>query len=107
MREADAVIVAAGFRFSLERLGFLAENLRTGIALEEGRPVLDRFFRSSDEGLLFVGFAAEHRFGPLARFIPGRASPRTGCDRRCSTAELMRACRRVSATRRERVRGRR
>ncbi len=70
-READAVIAAAGFRFSLERLGFLAENLLKGIALEEGRPVLDRFFRSSDEGLLFVGFAAEHRFGPLARFIPG------------------------------------
>ena len=33
--------------------------------------MFDRFFRSSDEGLLFVGFAAEHRFGPLARFIPG------------------------------------
>jgi NADPH-dependent 2,4-dienoyl-CoA reductase/sulfur reductase-like enzyme len=71
-RAADVVIAAAGFRFSLERLGFLAENLRKRIALDEGRrPVLDRFFRSSDEGLLFVGFAAEHRFGPLARFIPG------------------------------------
>jgi FAD-dependent urate hydroxylase len=70
-READAVIVAAGFRFSLDRLGFLAGELRRRIALEEGFPVLDRFFRSSDEGLLFVGFAAEHRFGPLARFIPG------------------------------------
>jgi hypothetical protein len=70
-READAVIAAAGFRFSLERLGFLAGDLRRRIALDEGRPVLDRFFRSSEEGLLFVGFAAEHRFGPLARFIPG------------------------------------
>ena len=70
-READAVIAAAGFRFSLERLGFLAEDLRKRIALDEGRPVLDRFFRSSEDGLLFVGFAAEHRFGPLARFIPG------------------------------------
>jgi NADPH-dependent 2,4-dienoyl-CoA reductase/sulfur reductase-like enzyme len=71
VREADAVIVAAGFRFSLERLGFLSPDLRSRIAVEEGWPVLDRWFRSTEKGLLFVGFAAEHRFGPIARFIPG------------------------------------
>jgi thioredoxin reductase len=70
-READAVIVAAGFRFSLARLGFLSPDLRARIAVEEGWPVLDRWFRSTDKGVLFVGFAAEHRFGPIARFIPG------------------------------------
>jgi FAD-dependent urate hydroxylase len=71
LREADAVILAAGFRFSLERLGFLSEPLRKRIVLDQGRPVLDRWFRSTEKGLLFVGFAAEHRFGPVARFIPG------------------------------------
>ncbi len=71
VREADAVILAAGFRFSVERLAFLSEALRKRIALDEGRPVLDRWFRSTERGLLFVGFAAEHRFGPVARFIPG------------------------------------
>ncbi len=71
VREADAVILAAGFRFSLERLGFLSEDIRRRIALDQGRPVLDRWFRSTERGLLFVGFAAEHRFGPVARFIPG------------------------------------
>ena len=71
VREADTVILAAGFRFSLQRLGFLSEALRKRIALDEGRPVLDRWFRSTERGLLFVGFAAEHRFGPVARFIPG------------------------------------
>jgi FAD-dependent urate hydroxylase len=71
LREADTVILAAGFRFSLERLGFLSEAVRKRIALDEGRPVLDRWFRSTERGLLFVGFAAEHRFGPVARFIPG------------------------------------
>ena len=71
VREADAVILAAGFRFSLERLGFLSEDVRKRIALDEGRPVLDRWFRSTERGILFVGFAAEHRFGPVARFIPG------------------------------------
>lgn len=71
VREADTVILAAGFRFSLQRLGFLSEALRKRIALDEGRPALDRWFRSTERGLLFVGFAAEHRFGPVARFIPG------------------------------------
>ncbi len=71
VRDADAVILAAGFRFSLQRLSFLSEELRKRIALDDGRPVLDRWFRSTERGLLFVGFAAEHRFGPVARFIPG------------------------------------
>jgi thioredoxin reductase len=71
VREADAVIVAAGFRFSLDRLAFLSPGLRSEIAIEEGWPVLDRWFRSTEQGLQFVGFAAEHRFGPIARFIPG------------------------------------
>jgi FAD-dependent urate hydroxylase len=71
VREADAVILAAGFRFSLDRLTFLSEGIRKAIALEDGWPLLDRGFRSTEQGLLFVGFAAEHRFGPIARFIPG------------------------------------
>ena len=77
-READAVIVAAGFRFDLGRLTFLTPELRAGVELDEGWPVLDRYFRSSDPNLLFVGFAAAHRFGPIVRFIPGTrfAAPR-------------------------------
>jgi lysine/ornithine N-monooxygenase len=71
VREADAVILAAGFRFSLDRLTFLSEGIRKAVALEDGWPLLDRWFRSTERGLLFVGFAAEHRFGPIARFIPG------------------------------------
>jgi NADPH-dependent 2,4-dienoyl-CoA reductase/sulfur reductase-like enzyme len=71
VREADAVIVAAGFRFALDRLQFLALELAAGIDLVDGWPVLDRWFQSTASGLFFVGFAAEHRFGPIARFIPG------------------------------------
>ena len=69
--DADAVIVAAGFRFSLDGLSFLAPEIRAGIAVEEGWPLLDRWFRSTDPNVLFVGFASEHRFGPIVRFIPG------------------------------------
>jgi thioredoxin reductase len=71
MREADAVILATGFRFSLERLPFLAPGVRARIALEDGWPVLDRYFRSTDPSLLFIGYAAEHRFGPISRFVTG------------------------------------
>jgi FAD-dependent urate hydroxylase len=70
-RRADAVVVSAGFRFSLDRLTFLSPSVKAGIAVEDGWPVLDRCFRSSDPDVLFVGFAAERRFGPIARFVSG------------------------------------
>ena len=70
-READAVILSTGFRFSLDRLAFLAPAVRERIAVRDGWPVLDRSFRSSDPGLFFVGYAAEDRFGPISRFVPG------------------------------------
>lgn len=71
VREADAVVVSAGFRFALDRLSFLAPTVRAAIATRDGWPQLDRWFRSSDPDLLFVGFAAERRFGPIARFVSG------------------------------------
>ena len=70
-REAAAVVVSAGFRFALDRLAFLSPAVRDAVAVREGWPVLDRYFRSSDPSLLFVGFAAERRFGPIARFVNG------------------------------------
>jgi FAD-dependent urate hydroxylase len=70
-RKADAVILSTGFRFSLDRLSFLSPAVRAGIVVRDGWPVLDRSFRSSDPGLFFVGYAAEDRFGPISRFVPG------------------------------------
>jgi lysine/ornithine N-monooxygenase len=71
MLEADAVIAASGFRFALDRVSFLSRAIRSDLVLEDGSPTLDRWFRSSERRLLFVGFASEHRFGPIVRFIPG------------------------------------
>ena len=85
-RETDAVVVSAGFRFGLDRLGFLSPTVKAAVGLREGWPVLDRYFRSSDPDLLFVGFAAERRFGPIARFVSGSRFTafrvREGFDRR-------------------------
>jgi thioredoxin reductase len=69
--EAEAVIVASGFSFSLDRLSFLSPAIRSSLAMDDGWPKLDRWLRSSERSLLFVGFASEHRFGPIVRFIPG------------------------------------
>ena len=85
-READAVVVSAGFRFGLDRLGFLSPTVKAAVGLRDGWPVLDRYFRSTDPDLLFVGFAAERRFGPIARFVSGSRFTayrvREGFDRR-------------------------
>ena len=70
-REVDDLVVAAGYRFVLDRLPFLSAEIKRSIVLEHGWPVLDRWFRSSDPNLLFVGYAAEYRFGPLVRFVLG------------------------------------
>ena len=61
----------AGYRFDLDRLTWLSSSIRDRIADDEGWPVLDRAFRSTEPSIQFVGYAAERRFGPLSRFIAG------------------------------------
>lgn len=66
-REVDHVLLATGYRFDLARLPYLSVPVRS----DEGWPVLDRSFRSSDPRVFFVGYAAEGRFGPISRFVLG------------------------------------
>ena len=69
---ADHVLVAAGYRFSLDSLSFLSPGLRSRIATKDGWPALDRYFRSvSEPRVFFVGYAAEGRFGPISRYVLG------------------------------------
>lgn len=70
-REVDDVLLATGYRFDLGRLDFLDPALAAGITTQDGWPLLDRDFRSSDRRISFVGYAAEGRFGPLSRFVLG------------------------------------
>lgn len=67
----DDVLITAGYRFDLDRLGFLAAPIRERIATRSDWPVLDRFFRSTDHRIFFVGYPAEGRFGPISRFVLG------------------------------------
>jgi len=70
-RHADHVLLGTGFTFDRGRLDFLTPDLQQRIKLEAGWPRLDRTFQSSIPRLYFVGFAAEARFGPSARFVRG------------------------------------
>ncbi len=70
-RAVDRVILATGYRFDLDRLTFIAPEVRAGIRVSRGWPVLDARFRSTDRDVFFVGYAAEDRFGPLSRYVEG------------------------------------
>jgi NADPH-dependent 2,4-dienoyl-CoA reductase/sulfur reductase-like enzyme len=70
-RDADLVLLATGYQFALDRLDWLAPGLRSQVALDRGWPRLDRRFRSTVPNLLFVGYPAEGRLGPIARFVLG------------------------------------
>jgi hypothetical protein len=72
-RGADQLIVATGYRFDLDRLAFLGSRLKAQIQVRDGWPVLDKYFRSTDQAVLFVGYPAEGRFGPISRFVLGAA----------------------------------
>jgi cation diffusion facilitator CzcD-associated flavoprotein CzcO len=69
--EADHVIAATGFRTDLDRLAFLADDLKSAIRTEGGTPVLSRNYESSAPGLFFVGPATANSFGPVMRFVAG------------------------------------
>ena len=69
--EFDRVLFGTGYRFRLDALAFLSPELRSRIRLEGGWPVLDRAFRTTERRIRLVGFPAEGRFGPIARFVLG------------------------------------
>lgn len=67
----DHVIAATGYEVDVDRLQFLAADLRQSIRRIEQGPALDFRFQSSVPGLYFVGFASSLSFGPLFRFVAG------------------------------------
>lgn len=67
----DHVIAATGYKVDLNRLSFLAEDIRSQIRTAGGAPVLSRGLESSVPGLYFVGLAAANSFGPVMRFAFG------------------------------------
>jgi FAD-dependent urate hydroxylase len=69
--EVDHVIAGSGYNIDVERIGFLAPELRAKIERLERSPRLDNRFESSVRGLSFVGPTSAMSFGPLFRFVVG------------------------------------
>ena len=67
----DHVIAATGYRFQLQNLPFLSENLKSRLRHEEQLPALSANFESSVTGLYFAGLASCYSFGPAMRFLDG------------------------------------
>jgi hypothetical protein len=65
------VIAATGYKVDLERLAFLAPEIRGCIRSAGSAPVLSSEFESSVAGLYFVGLASANSFGPVMRFAYG------------------------------------
>ncbi len=67
----EHVIAGTGFRVDLDRLQFLAPEIRSEIKSVQRTPILSSTFESSVAGLHFVGVAAANSFGPVMRFAFG------------------------------------
>jgi cation diffusion facilitator CzcD-associated flavoprotein CzcO len=67
----DHVIAATGYRFDLQRLPFLSQNLKSGLRAKQQQPVLSSHFESTVPGLYFTGLASASCFGPAMRFLHG------------------------------------
>jgi thioredoxin reductase len=67
----DHVIAATGYRFRLESVPFLSEQVRSQLVSVQQTPVLSPNFESSIPGLYFTGLASANQFGPAMRFLHG------------------------------------
>jgi FAD-dependent urate hydroxylase len=70
-RRLDHVLLATGYRISVDKMLILDPQLRNRIVRHGDSPVLSAGFESSVAGLHFIGASAVASFGPLLRFIAG------------------------------------
>jgi thioredoxin reductase len=71
--EVDHVIAATGYRVDVDKLHFLAPDIRARIARMAGWPRLSSTLECSVPGVYFTGLAAAASFGPMLRFVCGTA----------------------------------
>ncbi|NQV16443.1 NAD(P)-binding domain-containing protein [bacterium] len=71
LAEYDHVITATGYRYSLNHMTFLGEELRSSLKMRASMPSIDKNFMSSTKNLYFVGPSTEAFFGPPMKFMIG------------------------------------
>jgi hypothetical protein len=67
----EHVIAATGYKVDLKRLKFVSSEIRSGLDVVGGAPVLSSSFESSIPNLYFAGITAANSFGPVMRFAFG------------------------------------
>ncbi|MGH6955489.1 MAG: FAD-dependent oxidoreductase [Caulobacteraceae bacterium] len=73
--EVDRVVAATGYRIDVDRLDFLAPDLRDSVRTVKGAPLLSKTYETSAPGLYAIGPAAAASFGPVMRFVFGASHP--------------------------------
>jgi pyruvate/2-oxoglutarate dehydrogenase complex dihydrolipoamide dehydrogenase (E3) component len=71
--EVDHVIAATGYRVDVDKVAFLAPDIRARVARTAGWPRLSSTLECSVPGVYFTGLAAAASFGPMLRFVCGTA----------------------------------
>jgi thioredoxin reductase len=70
-REVDHTLLGTGYQVDITRYPFLGSELKAGLRLAGGYPILLPGFESSWPGLFFIGAPAAYTFGPVTRFVSG------------------------------------
>lgn len=68
---ADHVLAGTGYRADVARLGFLGEDIRSGLRTLNGSAAVGRGYESSVPGLYVVGPLVAPSYGPVMRFVYG------------------------------------
>ncbi len=83
-REIDHLFLGTGYAPDVERLTFLAPELRAQVLRNNGYTLLNEWFESSVPGLYFTGAIAGYNFGPICRFIAGTGACARQISRRAA-----------------------
>jgi len=71
LKPYDHVIAATGYRYSLNHMQFLGDQIRKELKMRAAMPQIDKNFMSSKQNLYFIGPATEAFFGPPMKFMIG------------------------------------
>jgi thioredoxin reductase len=74
-RQIDHLILGTGYKPNVQKLTYIDPALREQVQVQNGYPVLNKWFESSVPHLYFVGAPAGYNFGPLCRFVTGAKVP--------------------------------
>ncbi len=70
-KDFDAIVAATGYRYSMDSMPFLSEEIRNTVAVRRGVPRLSFRFETTIPNLYLTGGIAEPSHGPALRFIMG------------------------------------